>query len=218
MSASDLVEVGAGVEFEVDKKEKKTIHKLVIQQTKEARHFYTLARILLIVGCALSLGYLLIFCINPNMGIISVRGVPAKEYAGAIGATVRRIVILLVCFWGLNYWAGKIAGVDLTERIDEELLLANGVMRYTFRIKFRSNGRDRNVIVIPLSAIRSYDYDPETRKAVIYGVFSSDYIANYAGSDFVEPDGRNLNEFVFYNYFLPSLLKFFEENGIKKKQ
>lgn len=217
MSASDQ-EVVAGMKYEVDQKEKKTLHKLVIQQTEKAKYFYILARILLIGGCVLSLGYLLIFCINPNMGIVNVRGVPTKEYAGAIGSTVRRIIIFLVCFWGFNFWAGKLAGIDISERIDEELLLTNGVLRYTFRIKFHSNGRDRNVIIIPLSDIRAHDYDHEKKKVVLYGEFSSDYIANYAGSGFVEPDGRNLSEFVFYNYFSPSLLDIFEGDGIKKKQ
>lgn len=206
------------MKFEVDQKEKKTIHRILIQHNEKARRFYMLARIFLIASCVLSLGYLLIFCMNPNMGIINVRGVPTKEYAGAIGSTVRRIIIFLVCFWGFNFWAGKLAGIDLSERIDEELLLTNGVMRYTFRIKFHSNGRDRNVIIIPLSDIRAYDYDHEKKRIMLNGEFSSDYIVNYAGSGVIEPDGRNLSKFVFYNYFSPSLLELFEENGIKKKQ
>lgn len=129
----------------------------------------------------------------------------------------------LLVFFGLATWASvllahRIANRNLGERVDEELTLEGDVLHYSFRIRYRSNyGRARNVI-IPLDNIRSCYAEPSLGRLSLRGTFSGDYFARTEGSLSAVPSEGNLNDFVLYDYFTPSLNTFLTSGEIHTKR
>lgn len=134
--------------------------------------------------------------------ILCILDITAPE---TLFSLITEFIICGLAFWGLRFIAYKIASLDLGERVEEELIFVGNVLRYSFRIRYHSTGRDRNVIIIPLDSIRSCYAEPSLGRFSLRGTFSSDYFARAEDSLLAVPSGGNLKDFVFYDYFTPSL-------------
>lgn len=170
--------------------------------------------VLLIAGIVGAAAYAVVYITSPSLGIVNIRDVPTKDYFSIILNASEILLVSLTLWILLKVLATSIAGKDSGLRVDEDLLLVNGVIHYTYRIAHQSNGRDKIIIIIPLGAVSSAAYDQSTRAITLTGRFSSDYSADYASSGMTEPDSGNLSKFVIYDYFEPSLLNALKENGI----
>lgn len=191
------------MELTVNKKKKATLQKVVARSRKSVRIIMMISKILLIVGIAGGGLYALINGLTPGLSMVTVNGVAQKDIGWVVISTsfiVAPCLILSIC---LKTLANNIAGSNNSARVDESLLFADNIIRYSFRIKHQSTSSERRVITIDFSNINAVDYESETGAIVFTGKITSDYYDDFKKKKPVETDC--IEDFVIYDYFTPSL-------------
>lgn len=202
--------------FQVDPQKKKSTHSLIV---KSKPSFYAI-RVVYLFALWIGIGgTMLYFALNtmiPEWSMVNVNGVPQKDTFSIIFNSVSFIIFGSIVFLLLRALLNNVAGKEARGRVDEELSLINDVIKYTFRINFQFAASHRNIIIIPIKDITTAKYDPKTSAVQLRGRFSSDSVDDYFSGKKVTPDSGNLNEFVLYDYFTPSLLDSLKTKGVFK--
>lgn len=202
--------------FDVDYTKKHKIEKAILKEAGTAKTVMLAARMVLLIGVALGLVFLIWNLVDPSRHIVVVRDVPKKDYLtiwfNFITVTaVSAVISILLRTLGKN-----LGGRDIKERANESLLLQDGKLYYTFRTKFITPVNGRNLVVIPLDSIHEMSYNERLCEIHLFGTFSSDAYVDFAAECNSEPDSGNLSGFVIYDYFEPSLYHILKANVSEK--
>ncbi len=199
--------------FSINEARKKQIGQLLLHQPGAANKVLKASKGVLWGGLALALILLAVNLAVPSRHLVTIRDVEQKDYLTIVFNSITIAVVGGVVSILLRALGGNLGSRDAGERVDEELMLVGDRLRYTFRTKHITPTNGRNLIVIPLGDIRHIEYDAHLSKLTLYGRFSSDAYLDYSREGFQEPASGNLSEFVFYDYFDPSLLAFFQRKN-----
>lgn len=201
--------------FKISKKNKDDIQKKISKDKKSVRITMAIGKWILIIGVSSSLIYLALNILIPSWSMATVGGIYRKDYEWPFLATV----IVIGCSTLINVFlrtlAMNLASSNNTERIDEALILDNDILKYTFRIIYQSNPKDRNVITIPLNKIQEVIYNDDKKSLLFKGTFISDYVENYGPNNSSSKTAEEIDEMLIYDYFKPSLLDTLKEKGIR---
>lgn len=204
--------------FKISKKNKNDIQKKISKDKKSVRITRAIARWIVIIGILSGLIYLALNILIPGWGLVRIRGVLKKDYGSIIAMALTIILPSIVLFICLKALMANLSSSNNKERIDEALILDNDILRYTFRIIYQSNPKDRNVITIPLNKMREVSYDDDKKSLLFKGNFISDYVENYGPNNSSSETAEEIDEMLIYDYFKPSLLDTLKERGIRLKE
>ena len=204
--------------FKISKKNKNDIQKMISKDKKSVRITRAIARWIVIIGILSGLIYLALNILIPGWGLVRIRGVLKKDYGSIIAMALTIILPSIVLFICLKALMANLSSSNNKERIDEALILDNDILRYTFRIIYQSNPKDRNVITIPLNKMREVSYDDDKKSLLFKGNFISDYVENYGPNNSSSETAEEIDEMLIYDYFKPSLLDTLKERGIRLKE
>lgn len=201
--------------FKISKKNKNDIQKRISKDKKSVRITRAIGKWILIIGVSSSLIYLALNILIPSWNLETVRGVVKKNYEWIFINVVTWIGSSTLIYVFLRTLAMNLASSNNTERIDEALILDNDILKYTFRIIYQSNPKDRNVITIPINKIREVSYNDDKKSLLFKGTFISDYVENYGINNSSSETAEEIDEMLVYDYFKPSLLDILKEKGIR---
>lgn len=201
--------------FKISKKNKDDIQKKISKDKKSVRITMAIGKWILIIGVSSSLIYLALNILIPSWNLETVRGVVKKNYEWIFINVVSWIGSSTLIYVFLRTLAMNLASSNNTERIDEALILDNDILKYTFRIIYQSNPKDRNVITIPINKIREVSYNDDKKSLLFKGTFISDYVENYGINNSSSETAEEIDEMLVYDYFKPSLLDILKEKGIR---
>lgn len=204
--------------FKISKKNKNDIQKKISKDKKSVRITRAIGKWILIIGVSSSLIYLALNILIPSWNLETVRGVVKKNYEWIFINVVTWIGSSTLIYVFLRTLAMNLASSNNTERIDESLILDNDILKYTFRIIYQSNPKDRNVITIPLNKIREVSYNDDKKSLLFKGTFISDYVENYGPNNSSSKTAEEIDEMLIYDYFKPSLLDTLKEKGIRTEE
>ena len=200
--------------FKISKKNKNDIQKKISKDKKSVRITRAIGRWILIIGISSSLIYLALNILIPSWSLATIGGVVKKNYEWMLSVVLIGISESVLIYYLLRVFAMKLASSNNTERIDESLVLDNDILKYTFRIIYQSNPKDRNVIIMPLNKIREVSYNDDKKSLLFKGTFISDYVENYGPNNSSSETAEEIDEMLIYDYFKPSLLDTLKEKGI----
>lgn len=201
--------------FKISKKNKNDIQKRISKDKKSVRITRAIGKWILIIGVSSSLIYLALNILIPSWNLETVRGVVKKNYEWIFINVVTWIGSSTLIYVFLRTLAMNLASSNNIERIDEALILDNDILKYTFRIIYQSNPKDRNVITIPLNKIQEVIYNDDKKSLLFKGTFISDYVENYGPNNSSSKTAEEIDEMLIYDYFKPSLLDTLKEKGIR---
>lgn len=200
--------------FIIDKKIKDDIQKNISKDKKSVRITRAIAKWMLIIGISSSLIYLALNLLIPSWGLVSIRDVVQKDYGSIIAGAFTIFIPSIFLFVCLKALMANLSSSNNTERIDEALILDNDILKYTFRIIYQSNPKDRNVITIPLNKIQQVSYNDDKKSLLFKGTFISDYVENYGPNNSSSKTAEEIDEMLIYDYFKPSLVDTLRDKGI----
>ena len=201
--------------FKISKKNKDDIQKRISKDKKSVRITRAIGRWILIIGVSSSLIYLALNILIPSWSMATVGGIYRKDYEWTFSLVFIGIANSVFIYFCLRVLAMNLASSNNTERIDEALILDNDILKYTFRIIYQSNPKDRNVIIMPLNKIREVSYNDDKKSLLFKGTFISDYVENYGPNNSSSETAEEIDEMLIYDYFKPSLLDTLKEKGIR---
>ena len=202
--------------FQIDLQRKKKTQLLIIKHKPAYQALKLVALFFLWGGVAGTVLYATLNIAIPGWSMVTINGVLQKDTSEIIFTALHFVVLGFVMYLALRALLGNLSGRDAGGRVYEELVLMNDVLRYTFSIKFQFAASHRIIIIIPIKDIASAKYDPKTNAIQLCGRFSSDSVDDYFSGEKITPESGNLNEFVLYDYFAPSLLDSLKTKGVFK--
>lgn len=194
----------------VDLQKKKELTRLVIRNTKKLNAIRIISKIFGLLSVVLSIIFLAVNLIFPELNEVNVNGVPTMNMFSVISNTA---LIFVICFFIaiiVHYLLGNLSGKDMNERSCESLIFGDDSIRYIFRTRYETALEDRIVFSIPYNNVNTCEYNKDLQRIKIKGVFSSDVVENYEENSFFEPGSKNQKEIVIYDYFNPGLVKLLE--------
>ena len=166
------------MEFEINKQLKKDIYTNLTKESKSVRKLNKIAVGSLILG---------VVC-------------------GFIAKSLFLIMCGIAIFTCVKFFSMRLASRGNEDRMDEKLSIDENTIYYSFRTKYHSAPMSRVLIVIPLQDVKNIQENESNKKIIFHGRISSDYfddISEYKGQI---PDVGNLQEFILYDYYSPSLI------------
>ena len=107
-----------------------------------------------------------------------------------------------------------IYGKYINQRINESLIISNGIIKYGYQNSVGSTSSDRVIVVIPIDGIKSIKINREIERIELKGTISSKYYENYSKRITRAPkDNFTEGSFVLFDYFEPKLTEFFIKNN-----
>ena len=107
-----------------------------------------------------------------------------------------------------------IYGKYINQRINESLIISNGIIKYGYQNSVGSTSSDRVIVVIPIDGIKSIKINREIERIELKGTISSKYYENYSKRITRAPkDNFTEGSFVLFDYFEPELTEFFIKNN-----
>lgn len=200
--------------FRVNDKLKSEVIEQVIRNSTGLRKLAKCVKIAVPIAFALALVYACLYLFVPGLGEVIVAGEAKKEIVPIISRTVLILVFGLLIRYCCGLMLNNRTSKDLTERMDEEITIANSEIRYIFRTRYVTAPNNRVIVVIPFRDLTAINYTENTRKIEFVGRISSDVIEKYNPSREYTPNKGNLKELVIYDYFTPSLLAELRKNGL----
>lgn len=191
----------------VDLQKKKDLTRLVIRSTKKLNAIRIISKIFVLLSVVLSIIFLAVNLIFPELNEVNVNGVPTMNMLSVISDTVMIFVICLFVAVIMHYLLANLSGKDMNERACESLIFGDNSIRYIFRTRYQTALEDRIVFSIPYNDVNTCEYNKNLQRIKIKGAFSSDVVENYEENSFFEPRSKNQKEIVIYDYFNPGLLK-----------
>lgn len=201
------------MELLVNSKQKRVLQKQIAKSRKSVSIISSISKFLLIVGLVGGILYLVINFVSPTLSMVEINGVPEKDTSFIIITSSFIFAPCLIFSACLNVLAKNLAGGNSTERVDETLMLTENVIRYSYRVKYQSASSERRVITMDYTSIKKVDYENQTGALTFIGKFTSDYYDNYKKKKPAETE--KIEDFVIYDYFLPSLKETLLSKGVK---
>ena len=122
------------------------------------------------------------------------------------------ITFVILFFLSLSFRAIVMhcVGENLLDRTDEKLTILSDTLIYSFRNKYETNVEDRIRIHIPIDNIEHVEHDKTKKHLKITGDFTRKLAKNCGAGTMPPHRGKitseqNINEFIFFDYFEPSL-------------
>lgn len=173
----------------------------------------TISKVLLYFGLVVGGGYLIANFVIPSLSLVEVNGEFYKDTSYII---ITSSFIFIPCFMFSLFFhvlSKNLSGVNSASRIDENLIISNQCIKYSYRIKHQSLDCERIVIIMDLMDIDEIEFDNVTHGLLFKGNFKTEYYEDYASSS---PDSIDTTDnFLIYDYFKPSLKECLEKNNIK---
>ena len=192
-------------------------NEIISQVIENSRGLWTLAKCVkyaIPAAIIIAVIYACLFLFVPDLGVVIVAGAAKKEIVPIISRTVLILIFGIVLYFCCGFMLANRTSKDLTERTEEELAIADGVIRYIFRTRYVTSPDNRVVVVIPLRDITSVNYNNKTRRIELIGRISSDVVEKYNPAHQYNPNKGNLKDLVIYDYFTPSLLDSLHSHGL----
>lgn len=200
------------MQFDINNKLKKDIQKKMMLSRKSVRITYIIEKIFLFVAIFGPSLYFIINVLDPNAFMGTIRGEVKKNYDVLILLTACPMGMLLTAWILVKTLRIKIASLHISDRVDETIEIVDAKLIYTFRIKYQSNPDERNIVLIDMEALEKVDYETETRKITIRGKMDERCINLNQESVNIDMSNAQMGEVVIYDYFMPSLKEYIENN------
>ena len=171
-----------------------------------------LGKIMLISGVVVAIAYFFVNIAINSWSISYSAGVPQIPYGEIIGTSLF-ILGLGALIWVIAHSIVYAkAGIDITTRFNETIEMDDSDVRYTYTTKKNSTAKE--VVAVPLNTV-IVQYDPKARKIEFSGSLKIAHISHVDGKPAIT--NLQLNEFVIYDYFEPSLHLKLQKASVKFK-
>lgn len=204
------------MELSVDPNKKKELTKTVIQSTKRLYSIKIISRISVLLGLISGILFCLTNFLISDLGTVNIRGVMTKDIAHIISTSVLIIIIGIFIGVALHYLLKNLSGKNIDERVEESCIFSENSLIYSFRVKYHSTPSSKVVITVPFKDVTTIDYDSTLHKVTIKGNVIYTYFENYAKG--IKSNNRdfNVNKWIIYDYFTPSLCEALRSYEIRK--
>ena len=202
------------MDFKIDKEKKKDIQKIINNSKKSIRIIKSIEKTFKIGGIIAGILYAGLNIIIPTWSQVNLRGVLTKDYFSIAMWTTVIVVECLFLSVAAKVLRKNLAGVNASERIEEQLTLEENILTYVYRIKYQSSPIERIVVKIPLDEISMVSYEKDTGKFVFDGLVYGDYVTVQEGMNEVALQKDDNGKIIIYDYFKPSLRETLEKKGI----
>lgn len=109
----------------------------------------------------------------------------------------------------------RITGKNISERVNETLLIKNDCIEYGYQNYAGSVDGDRVVVQIPFRYISKITYSNTTKEIVFKGKYSSKYYEDYKTKETRADDKLFSDDFIIFDYFEPSLINSLGKVGLE---
>ena len=202
-------------QLSVNKQQKKKLHKNYLKAHKV---LYILPYIMIILAILFSIGLLIYGFGNENAFI--VRDVTDSDFGKKNMMLLFFIlgtgdIILTFLCLVLKITTNRISGRNISERINETLLIKNDCIEYGYQNYAGSIGGDRVVVQIPFRYIKKIIFNNATKETVFKGKYTSKYYEDYKTKTTRADDTLFSDDFIIFDYFEPSLVNSLRKVGLE---
>lgn len=202
-------------QLSVNKQEKKQLHKKYLKSKKVT---YILPYIMIILAVIFSICLLIYGFGNENAFIVN--DVTDTDFGKKnmmllyfILGTVD--IIFLFGYMVIRIATNRITGKNISERVNETLLIKNDCIEYGYQNYAGSVDGDRVVVQIPFRYISKITYTNTTKEIVFKGKYSSKYYEDYKTKETRADDKLFSDDFIIFDYFEPSLINSLGKVGLE---
>lgn len=202
-------------QLSVNKQEKKQLHKKYLKSKKVT---YILPYIMIILAVIFSICLLIYGFGNENAFIVN--DVTDTDFGKKnmmllyfILGTVD--IIFLFGYMVIRIATNRITGKNISERVNETLLIKNDCIEYGYQNYAGSVDGDRVVVQIPFRYISKITYSNTTKEIVFKGKYSSKYYEDYKTKETRADDKLFSDDFIIFDYFEPSLINSLGKVGLE---
>ena len=199
----------------VNKQQKKKIHKNYLKSYKV---IYIIPYIMIILAIVFSIGLLIYGFRNENAFIVNDAtdtdfGKKNIMLLFFILGTVD--IVLAFLYLIIKITTKRISGRNISERINETLLIKNDCIEYGYQNYVGAVDGDRVVVQLPFRYINKITYNNATKKTVFMGKYTSKYYEDYKTKTTRADDTLFSDDFIIFDYFEPSLIDALSKTGLE---
>lgn len=199
----------------VNKQQKKKIHKNYLKSYKV---IYIIPYIMIILAIVFSIGLLIYGFGNENAFIVNDAtdtdfGKKNIMLLFFILGTVD--IVLAFLYLIIKITTKRISGRNISERINETLLIKNDCIEYGYQNYAGAVDGDRVIVQLPFRYINKITYNNTTKKTVFMGKYTSKYYEDYKIKTTRADDTLFSDDFIIFDYFEPSLIDALRKTGLE---
>lgn len=199
----------------VNKQQKKKIHKNYLKSYKV---IYIIPYIMIILAIVFSIGLLIYGFGNENAFIVNDAtdtdfGKKNIMLLFFILGTVD--IVLAFLYLIIKITTKRISGRNISERINETLLIKNDCIEYGYQNYAGAVDGDRVIVQLPFRYINKITYNNTTKKTVFMGKYTSKYYEDYKIKTTRADDTLFSDDFIIFDYFEPSLIDALRKSGLE---
>jgi len=200
--------------FKIIEGEKKKIEISLLNQRRYLIVIRWMERIAFACGIVIGPAFMLRHLLAPSPWDVTIRGEPHRNYFDvAFRGTVICASFFIIALL-LHTLVKKLSSLGVSERTDEELVLREGTLFYSFRLRYQSSPADRNRIVVRLRDIDHVLYDKQQRKLMIQGKIVEENVSKVEEARQANEPQAELRRMEIYDYFFPSLAETFRNRAV----